>query len=344
MIPLGLKSRPWHPKSVSGKRRMRKSTKMEKRRRKRRRSRRRSPRARRSAPRSGEVKHTDEILIFGGRYRHAQASVSSPLHPHTHIHSTDNDLQLTNTSFFDEEAEASDDDEDDERLKDKDISKEYADEETKAMIAQQNRRREREGGWLENIGRGLSDDKAKDDADVARIARELEERHRSQRRVVRPAAGGRGLGAREGRGVRAGAAMEDDDIGGPSYGAVSQQSLVPSVSDPNLWMFSVMPKKETELVYQIMNKCVAYAKRGTPLGITSVVTAQTKGKIYVESYSEPAVMEAVQGVRGVLVGTMVKVPLSDMTTVMHVVPKKVPGEYSDISLLSLKRILFRPHQ
>jgi transcription elongation factor SPT5 len=71
---------------------------------------------------------------------------------------------------------------------------------------------------------------------------------------------------------------------------------------------------------------VAYAKRGRPLGITSVVVAQTKGKIYVESYNEPSVIEAVQGVRGLMTYSMRKVPISDMTTVMTVIPKKVPGE------------------
>jgi len=34
----------------------------------------------------------------------------------------------------------------------------------------------------------------------------------------------------------------------------------------------------------------------------------------------------VQGVRGLMQYTMRKVPISDMTTVMTVVPKKVPGE------------------
>ncbi|KAL9190857.1 hypothetical protein ACHAXT_000563 [Thalassiosira profunda] len=215
-------------------------------------------------------------------------------------------------SFFDEEAEASDDDEDDEKLRNKDVSKEYADEEAKALMAQQDRRREREGGWLDNLG-GLTDDREKDDADVARIARELEERHRRERRAGAAAAG------------------EDGLVDGPSYASapVSQQSLVPSVSDPNLWMFSCPTGKEQELVYQIMNKCVAFAKRGRPLGITSVVTAQTKGRIYVESYSEPAVIEAVQGVRGLMQYTMTKVPISDMTTVMTVVPKKVPVKKND---------------
>jgi hypothetical protein len=37
-------------------------------------------------------------------------------------------------------------------------------------------------------------------------------------------------------------------------------------------------------------------------------------------------MEAVQGVRGVMQYSMTKVPIADMTTVMTVVPKKVPGE------------------
>jgi len=121
----------------------------------------------------------------------------------------------------------------------------------------------------------------------------------------------------------------DDDMEPVSYAPVSQQSLVPSVSDPNLWMFSCQTGKEQELVYQIMNKAVAYAKRGRPLGITSVVAAQTKGIIYVESYNEPSVIEALQGVRGVMTYSMTKVPISDMTTVMSVVPKKVPVKKND---------------
>lgn len=243
-------------------------------------------------------------------------------------------------SFFDEEAEASDDDDDDdaEKLKNKDVSKEYADEEAEAIMAQQDRRRQRAGGWLDNLGR-LTEDKERDDSDVARIARELEERHRAERRVVPRGNDGRAMVERRARaaydrgydreGVDEGRYEDEGIVEEPSYTAVSQQSLVPSVSDPNLWMFSCPTGKEQELVYQIMNKAVAFAKRGRPLGITSVVSAQTKGKIYVESYSEPAVIEALQGVRGVMIYSMTKIPISDMTTVMTVVPKKVPGEFSE---------------
>mmetsp|Transcript_29473 Transcript_29473/g.60345 ORF Transcript_29473/g.60345 Transcript_29473/m.60345 type:complete len:1391 (+) Transcript_29473:80-4252(+) len=250
-------------------------------------------------------------------------------------------------SFFDEEAEASDDDDEDDDLPygthkdpddvvrkhytEEDIRKEYRDEEAEAIIAQQDRRRQRAGGWLGGLG-GLDGREDDDYSDAARIARELEERHRMERRIVhreRLDVGRRGGGgAREDRDI--GRDDDDDDIAdAPAYTAVAQQSLVPSVSDPNLWMFNCPTGKEQDLVYQIMNKCVAHAKRGRPLGITSVVAAQTKGKIYVESYSEPAVMEAVQGVRGLMQYSMRLVPLSDMTTVMTVVPKKVPVKKND---------------
>ena len=76
-----------------------------------------------------------------------------------------------------------------------------------------------------------------------------------------------------------------------------------------------------------MNKCIAFARQGKPLGITSAVAAQSKGRIYIESYSEPAVREAVQGVRGLMAYSMRMVPLNDMTTVMTVTAKKKPGKF-----------------
>jgi len=97
--------------------------------------------------------------------------------------------------------------------------------------------------------------------------------------------------------------------------AVAQQSLMPSVSDPSLWMVSCLNGKEQELVFQIMNKCTAFARQGRPLGISAVIAAQSKGKIYVESFSEPAVKEAIENVRGLMAQKMRLVPIGDMTTV-----------------------------
>ena len=178
-----------------------------------------------------------------------------------------------------------------------DMRRENMDQDALDIIARQNRRR-------------MGERMLTRDTDVAEVARQLEERHRMQsRRVDR-------------------AIMDEGSVMGEgnNLAAVSQQSLLPSVSDPRLWMFSCSNGKEHELVVQIMNKCIAHARQGTPLGITSAVAAQSKGRIYIESYNEPAVREAVQGVRGIMAYKMRMVPINDMTTVMTVIPKTKPGK------------------
>jgi hypothetical protein len=196
------------------------------------------------------------------------------------------------------------------------------DEETREMIARQDRRRAQAGF---SFGEERS---------VADMAREIEDRHRMSRTAAdrrmldqrhhRPTGGSGGAG---GSSAPRGDVVVEDAQGGPEVSnAVSQQSLVPSVSDPSLWMVSCSAGKEQELIMQIMNKCVAFARQGRPLGICGAIAAQTKGKIYIESYSEPAVVEAINGVRGLLQYTMRLIPIQDMTTVMTVVPKKKPGE------------------
>jgi len=228
------------------------------------------------------------------------------------------------SSFFDMEAEASDDDDDDdEEYGGKDG--EQMDAEMREMIRLQNKRREAAG---------------QDNRTVEEIARSIENRHSLQRRVVDrsrlapppPRAGasasavaGGGGGGRRSDMIDSSSNNNDMDMdssiaapqgaGGFSTHAVAQQSLMPSVSDPSLWMVSCMTGKEQELVFQIMNKCTAFARQGRPLGISAAIAAQSKGKIYIESVSEPAVMEAIQNVRGLLQNTMRLVPIGDMTTV-----------------------------
>lgn len=217
-------------------------------------------------------------------------------------------------AFFDEEAEASGDEEEEEEDDDvdhdphdvvkkhyteEDIRREQLDEEAQELIRQQDRRRAQLGG--NRLG----------DTSVADMARDIEDRHRMSRRTVHVTAAGGG--------------EVEEGYGDANYTAVSQQSLVPSVSDPSLWMISCSTGKEEEMVFQIMNKCVAFARQGRPLGITAAVAAQSKGKIYIESYSEPAVVEAIQNIRGLLQYSMRLIPIQDMTTVMTVVQKKKPG-------------------
>lgn len=262
--------------------------------------------------------------------------------------------KIKTSSFFDMEAEDSGDDDDDEEdgyRGNKKLDGEQMDHETMEIIRQQDRRRA-QGGGLFGEGRSVAD-----------ISKEIEDRHRysmnrrtvdrvldrpPERRVIpstkRP--GGTGAGAssaRESTGgnrnsssngavssiredveVRNRDIEEDVEPAEVYTAAVAQQSLVPSVSDPSLWMVSCLPGKEQELVFQIMNKCVAQARLGRPLGISAAIAAQSKGKIYIESFSEPAVLEALNGVRGLMQYTMKLVPIGDMTTVMTVVSKKKP--------------------
>lgn len=186
------------------------------------------------------------------------------------------------------------------------------DDEAVELMKQQDRRRAQAGG------RFVQERSAEE------MAQEIEDRHRMSRTHAN-------RGRRPVPSFQKSRPVLDDRPGGPeATNAVSQQSLVPSVSDPSLWMISCSTGKEQELVIQIMNKCVAFARQGRPLGIIGAIAAQSKGRIYIESYSEPAVVEAINGIRGLLQYTMKLIPIGDMTTVMTVVPKKVPGMFKNI--------------
>ena len=193
------------------------------------------------------------------------------------------------------------------------------DDEALELMRQQDRRRAQAGNRFVQ------------ERSVEEMAQEIEDRHRMSRtnanRRIKPSFSASFKAGNSNNAMRRHQPVIDDTPGGPeATNAVSQQSLVPSVSDPSLWMISCSTGKEQELIIQIMNKCVAYARQGRPLGICGAIAAQSKGRIYIESYSEPAVVEAVAGVRGLLQYTMRLIPIQDMTTVMTVLPKKKPGE------------------
>ena len=188
------------------------------------------------------------------------------------------------------------------------------DEEAQELIRQQDRRRAQAMSGFNN------------ERSIADMAKEIEDRHRASRRPVDRSVYDRSV--QQHQQIHHHHEEDDDAPGGPEVlTAVTQQSLVPSVSDPSLWMISCATGKEQEMVVQVMNKCVAFARQRRPLGICGIIAAQTKGKIYIESYGEPAVVEAIQGVRGLMQYTMKLVPIQDMTTVMTVQPTKKPGKF-----------------
>lgn len=227
-------------------------------------------------------------------------------------------------NFFDEEAEVDTSDEEDseeevygahhdphdvvkKHYTEEDKKREYQGEEFNAISRQIDRRRQQAGGvFAANLS-------------VEEVTRQVENRHLMSRRTV-----DRDVMDRLDSDV-----VEGSGVTQQAFTAVSQQSLLPSVNDPSLWMFSCPNGKEQELVCQIMNKCISYARMGKPLGITSAVAAQSKGKVYVESYSEPTLIQAIQGIRNIMSYTMTLIPIQDMTTVMTVVPKKKPVKRND---------------
>jgi len=208
------------------------------------------------------------------------------------------------SAFLDLEAEASDDD--DESVNE-DAAGEGMDEETQALIRQQDRRRAQQGAnW--------------DKQSVSEITAGITERHRlGATRIPRSRLG-------DAAPVAARRQYTQSVADTPIYAqAVAQQSLVPSVQDPSLWMLSVPTGKEADLVMQLLNKLAAAARNsGQAPGICSAIAAQTRGKIYIEAFGEPAVKDAIQNVRGIMPSTMKLVPVKDMTTVMTVQPTKKP--------------------
>lgn len=225
-----------------------------------------------------------------------------------------NKRQNIASSLFVEEAEADDDNEEEEEEEsdphdvvkkhytEDDIRRENMDDEAQEIIRRQNQRRQKTSLFTSN-------------ADVEDIARQFEERNRREKSFV------------ERRDIDE---VEGGQGGRNDLSTVTQQSLLPSVSDPSLWMFKCSTGKEQELVFQIMNKSISFARQGKSLGITSAVAAQSKGRIYIESFSEPGVMEAIDGMRSLLQYTKTLVPINDMTTVMTVQPKKKPVEKNQL--------------
>lgn len=82
---------------------------------------------------------------------------------------------------------------------------------------------------------------------------------------------------------------------GKSLGAVLQQSLLPSVSDPCIWRFKVRTGSEQEVVEKIMRKAIDSRMRGGPLRIKSAFYGAKNGYVYVEGMAEPLTREAITG-------------------------------------------------
>ena len=138
------------------------------------------------------------------------------------------------------------------------------------------------------------------------IAAEVEARYRSQARARVP--------HRE---------MDIGDTGDYIANEVSQQSLLPSVHDPGIWLVRCKPGSEMTLVRSVMLKAFAQRQKDEPLKIKSVFST-SKGYIYIEAIQEPYARDAIQGLRGFNHGSFKKVPIQNMTALLSISVMKKP--------------------
>ena len=123
---------------------------------------------------------------------------------------------------------------------------------------------------------------------------------------------------------------------------ITQQTLLPGVKDPNLWMVKVLVGMEKQTVLRIMNKCLAYAHTAEPLQIRSVVSPEhLKGYIYIEAFKQTHVKHAIDGISALKIGqyNQQMVPIKEMTDVLRVVKEQTglrPKQW-----VRLKRGLFK---
>lgn len=85
---------------------------------------------------------------------------------------------------------------------------------------------------------------------------------------------------------------------------ITQQTLLPGVKDPNLWMVKCLLGQEKETVVQIMNKYIAYERKSDEnLQIRSVVAPEhVKGYIYIEAFKQSHVKQVIEGISALRVG------------------------------------------
>ncbi|CDF32768.1 unnamed protein product [Chondrus crispus] len=90
---------------------------------------------------------------------------------------------------------------------------------------------------------------------------------------------------------------DEDDTGAPDTSGIDQQSLLPTIKDPRLYIVRCKrPGHERKAILQLLQKSFNLQRKGMALGIFSAVAPEhLKGRIYIEAYSSAQVEYAVSG-------------------------------------------------
>ncbi|KAI1715640.1 early transcription elongation factor of RNA pol II, NGN section domain-containing protein [Ditylenchus destructor] len=124
----------------------------------------------------------------------------------------------------------------------------------------------------------------------------------------------------------------DDDI--------TQNGLLPSTKDPNLWIVKVRMGEEKQIALQLMRKYLAFQNTEEPLQIKSVVVKEgLKGIIYIEAFKKSHVATAIEKIAAINQYQITMVPIGEMVDSLKVVkdiPSLKPGTY-----VRLKRTMYK---
>ena len=123
---------------------------------------------------------------------------------------------------------------------------------------------------------------------------------------------------------------------------ITQQTLLPGVKDPNLWVVKCRIGEEKATVLLLMRKFLTYEFSGEPLQIKSVVAPEgIRGYIYIESYKQTYVKTAIANMGSLRMGmwNQQMVPIKEMTDVLRVV--KEQGGLKAKQWVRLKRGLYK---
>ncbi|GAB6022325.1 transcription elongation factor spt5 [Chamberlinius hualienensis] len=106
---------------------------------------------------------------------------------------------------------------------------------------------------------------------------------------------------------------------------ITQQTLLPGVKDPNLWMVKCRIGEEKSTALQLMRKFIAFQNTEEPLQIKSIVAVEgVKGYIYIEAFKLTHVKQCIQNVGNLRMGqwTQQMVPIKEMTDVLRVMKEQ----------------------
>lgn len=199
-------------------------------------------------------------------------------------------------------------------------------------IADVDEEEEEEEGDYEGIDDLFEEGDAPTAADLAEVRRAHREADRklAEEEDLNPEEIQKYIKERFGKQRYAAAAMGEEEF---ETTEVRQQTLVPTVKDPKLWVINCVENMEKELCICLLQKSYDLAALGTPLLIKSVFCQDhLKGYIYVEAYKEAHVRDALKGLRGVFHSKLPRlVPLNEMVDAVTVPQKHirsiVPGSW-----------------